>query len=367
MRILIVKLSAIGDVVHTLPALMTLRRHRPDAEIHWLVEEPGAALLSDHPALNQVLIVPRKKSNSRASEGPWGGAVARWWQFTRQFRSRRYDLALDFQGLAKSAIWIALARSRRKVGFGRGLPRSNEGAWLVLNERIPPPSADMHALDRGLRLLEAIGFERSPLEYGLPRFAEDEAKASAQLAEAGLAAGTRFIAVNPVTRWPTKDWEASRFAATCDRLVAAGWPVVFTGGGGDRTAIDAIVAGMKERASRLDGRTSLRGLAEVYRRAAVLLTTDTGPMHLAAAVGTPVVALFGPTAPWRTGPYGEGHVVLRQDLTCSPCFKRECGTRQYEQRACMLRHDPTTVAEAVLQKIAASARPATPSITGAES
>ncbi|MBL9139212.1 MAG: glycosyltransferase family 9 protein [Verrucomicrobiales bacterium] len=363
MRILIVKLSAIGDVIHTLPALMRLRRHFPEAEIHWLVEEPSATLLLDHPGLDRVWVVPRRKRGSNGTESSWGASMRKWWRFAREFRREKYDCAFDFQGLAKSAIWVLLARSRRKIGFGRGLPRSNEGAWLTLNERVAPPSADMHALDRGLYLLSSVGIERGPLDYGLPRFADDEAQATALLAQSGVLAGTRFVAVNPVTRWRTKDWEAARFAATCDRIVAAGLPVVFTGGAGDREAIDAIVALMKERSGRLEGRTSLRCLAEVYRRATLLLTTDTGPMHLAAALGTPVVALFGPTAPWRTGPYGDGHVVLRQDLSCSPCFKRTCGTRRYEERACMLRHDPHQVAEAVLRRIAAQAPLPAPRIT----
>lgn len=351
MRILIVKLSAIGDVIHTLPALMTLRRHRPDAEIHWIVEESGSALLSGHPALNQLLVVPRRPQRSEAIRESWGTAMSRWWGFAREFRQTRYDLALDFQGLAKSALWMVLARSPRKAGFGRGLPRSNEGAWLALNERMAPPSADMHALDRGLHLISGLGFERGPIEYGLVRDADDERHVEALLATGGIGAGHCFVAVNPVTRWPTKDWEASRFAATCDRLTAAGWPVVFTGGGGDRAEIDAIVALMQSRPLRLEGRTSLRQLAALYRRSALLLTTDTGPMHLAAAVGTPVVALFGPTAPCRTGPYGEGHVVLRLGLECSPCFKRTCETTRYEPRACMLRLEPSAVAAAVLRRL----------------
>ena len=133
------------------------------------------------------------------------------------------------------------------------------------------------------------------------------------------------MAVNPVALWETKLWMEDRFAALADRLVKEqAVDVVFTGGPTDRSVIDGILTRMAMPAANLAGRTSLPVLAAIYRRAALLVTTDTGPMHLAAAVGTPVVALFGPTAPWRTGPFGEGHRVIRTAPPCSPCFKRRC-------------------------------------------
>jgi ADP-heptose:LPS heptosyltransferase len=234
-RILILKLSALGDVIHTLPALTTLRRHQPEADIAWLVEDAAADLLDGHPALNRVLVLPRRVWSRDSREGRRMAAVRGFLAFARAFRTERFDLAIDFQGLAKSAVWMALARSPRKAGFGRGLPR-NEGAWLTLSERVPPGSPDRHALDRGLALLEGLGFPRLPLAYDLPVGAEAEARAESLLREAGLAQGAAFVAVNPMTRWPTKDWEPARFAAVLDRLRARGIPVVLTGGPGDREA-----------------------------------------------------------------------------------------------------------------------------------
>ena len=130
--------------------------------------------------------------------------------------------------------------------------------------------------------------------------------------------------------------------------------VVFTGGAQDGSALDEIGRFMTRRQRRADGKTNLNQLAALYRRAQVVVTTDSGPMHLAAAVGTFVVALFGPTAPWRTGPYGSNHVVLRADVSCSPCFKKECLTTDYEERACMKRLTVDQVEEAVLKKLAAA-------------
>lgn len=348
MRILIVKLSALGDVIHTLPALTTLRRHRPEADITWLVEDAAGELLSGHPALDQLRVLPRRAWARDWREGRRVSAVRAVLGFVRGFRRERFDLAIDFQGLAKSGVWMALARCPRKAGFGRGLPR-NEGAWLALHERIAPGSPDRHALDRGLHLLEELGFSRLPVTYEVPVDAASEATADALLRAEGLTSGPGFVAVNPMTRWPTKDWEPGRFAEVLDRLRGAGLPVVLTGGPGDRAAIDAIVgrSTMRPPVPRLDGRTSLKVLAAVYRRARVTLSTDTGPMHLSAAMGTPVVALFGPTAPWRTGPYGSEHVVLRAGLACSPCFRRRCETTQYEPHACMLRLPVEDVVSAI--------------------
>jgi len=127
---------------------------------------------------------------------------------------------------------------------------------------------------------------------------------------------------------------------------------VFTGGPSDGPALDEIERFVTRPLRRLDGKTSLTSLAAIYRRAHVVVTTDSGPMHLAAAVGTPVVALFGPTAPWRTGPYGANHLVIRADLACSPCFKKQCLTTLYEERACMKRLTVDQVARAVLGKMA---------------
>ncbi len=345
-RILIVKLSALGDVIHTLPALTTLRRHQPSAELHWLVEDAAADLLDSHPALDARLVLPRREWRQLRQEGRWLEAARRMLRFRSELRSVRYDWALDFQGLAKSAIWIASARARRKAGFGPGLPR-NEGAWLALNTRVPPPSADVHALDRNLLLLEALGFPRLPLQYDIPSSPEREARARTLLQDAGVNPLQPWIAINPVTRWPTKDWHADGWAAVVRALDTLGIGYVFTGGPADAPSISAVESLLGHPLPRLDGRTRLPELADVLRSSRVLVTTDTGPMHLAAAVGTPVVALFGPTAPWRTGPYGKGHHVLREALECSPCFRRRCTTTRYERLACMRRITPDRVIAAI--------------------
>ena len=350
MKILIVKTSSIGDVIHTLPALLSLRNCYPDAHIAWLVEEAAADLILNHPALNRVLVARRKAWLADLQAGRVLRALREFVKFVRILRDTRYDLVIDFQGLLKSAIWVFLTKGSRKAGFGRGMEHA-ELSYVVLNERVPAVDMNQHALERELLLLKGIGVPATGVRYDLFVSPEHESEAIALLRASGVDEQDKLVAINPMARWPTKLWEPRSFAAVADQLEGQGIRVVFTGGAQDRSSIDEICRLMKSKSRRLDGRTSLKTLATIYRRAELLLTTDSGPMHLAAAVGTTVVALFGPTAPWRTGPYGPGHVVLRAGISCSPCLKKDCRTKDYEKRACMKRLSVDEVVQAVLKKL----------------
>jgi lipopolysaccharide heptosyltransferase I len=350
-NILIVKTSAIGDVIHTLPALWSLRAYYPDAHITWLVEEAAADLLTGHPALNRVLVAGRKTWLADLRAGHLLRALCEFMHFIRALRDTRYDLVIDFQGLLKSAVWVVLAKGIRKVGFGRGMEHA-EHSYRVLNEPVPAVEMDQHAIDRSLLLLKGIGIPSAGVRYELSLPAEYESEAASLLHALGVGGQDRLVAINPMARWPTKLWEPASFAVLADRLEREGIRVVFTGGPQDRSAIEDICRLMTSQVRRLDGKTGLKTLAAIYRRTQVLVTTDSGPMHLAAAVGTSVVALFGPTAPWRTGPYGQNHIVLRAGIHCSPCFRKHCLTTEYEKQACMKRISVEDVARAVLERLA---------------
>jgi lipopolysaccharide heptosyltransferase I len=351
-KILIVKMSAIGDVIHTLPALTALRRHYPHTRIDWLVEDTAADLLQGHAALSRVVVWRRKLFAELFGSGKLLRAARLFFRSVAALRRTRYDLIIDFQALLKSSLWICLAQGRRKVGFAKGMEHA-ENSHIFLNQRIPAPSMEIHALDRGLKLIEALGIDPSRVIYEVPT---DEKAAQALLEEKGLHPPQRLIAINPVAQWPTKLWEPRKFAEVAERLSNQGYQVVFTGGREDGPIIDEIGRSNNVPMVRVDGRTTLKGLAALYRSCRAVVTTDTGPMHLAAAVGAPVVALFGPTAPWRTGPYGEGHAVVRARLSCSPCFRRFCRTDAYEKMACMKRITVGEVVEAV-NGVAAQAGP----------
>jgi 3-deoxy-D-manno-octulosonic-acid transferase/heptosyltransferase-1 len=346
MKILIVKLSAIGDVIHTLPALTSLRRQYPDAQIDWLVEDAAADLVQGHAALSRALVWRRREFVKLLKAGRLSSAARLFLSLLLEVRDTRYDLILDFQALLKSSLWIFLARGRRKAGFGQGMEHS-EKSPLFLNVRVPAVSMEVHALDRELMLLQALGIPGSQAFYDLPVDEKDEEAAQRLLALSGLRSNQPFVAINPVAKWPTKLWAAERFRELAERLLKSGFQVVFTGSKEDRPLIDEITGALGSSVMRLDGQTTLKVLSAIYRSASVVVSTDTGPMHLAAAVGTPVVALFGPTAPWRTGPYGERHVVLRAEVSCSPCFGRSCKTTEFEPMACMNRITVEQVVEAV--------------------
>lgn len=342
MNILIVKLSAIGDVIHTLPALNAIRRQYPEAHITWLVEEAAAGLVTGHPALDRVIVVPRKTWIDRFNQRRVKQPIRDVLRFVGRIRDTRYQLVLDFQALLKSSIWIALARGDRKVGFGRGMEHM-ESSWLFLNERIPPISMDVHALDRGLHLLRTIGIPADTVEYRLPIREPDRRRSQTFLDLAPGNADGPLLAMNPAAKWETKLWDPRKFSRLADRIIEAyGARIVFTGAEEDRPEMDAIIDDMQNSALNIAGRTSLMELAALFEGVAAVVTTDTGPMHLAAAVGTPTVALFGPTAPWRTGPYGSGHRVVRSGPPCSPCFKRDCAHPE-----CMINISVSQVMEAV--------------------
>jgi heptosyltransferase I len=310
-RILLVKLSSFGDVLHGLPTLEALRDALPRAHITWLVEAAYAPLLSGHPALDEVWIAPRLRPAELFS----GANLAALRRLVQQLRARPFDLVLDIQGLLKSAVWVALARSPRKVGYDR----TRELSYLALTERVPPFDPEAHAVRRYLNLAHYLGAPPA-----LPRFRLG-LDAAADIAALVPSEPDRPLAVlHPGARWASKLWPPAFWARLAEWFHGQGFQVAVTGSAADRELATGITAHCRTPRLNLAGRTSLAQLAGILRKARIAVTTDTGAMHLAAALGTPVAALFGPTAPWRTGPFGDGHQVVRLNLPCSPCFKRHC-------------------------------------------
>jgi len=345
MNILIVKLSALGDVVQTIPAFEALRSHYPAAHISWLVEEGAAELLEYYPGLDEAYVCHRKFWLKKLRKPLFWPAVALdIIQFTRRLRSRYYDVIIDFQGLLKSAIWVGLARGARKVGFAG----TREGSWRLLNERMPPYDPDKHALDRYLDVARYLGAEVEEILVHDPWTPAEEHQFNDRLSQVTRNGETPLILCHPMSRWQTKLWPKAKFARlAAEMVVGLQATVIFTGSAEDR---DEIAAVMREAGGvglyNWAGTTNLRELAYLCKKADVVISTDSGPMHLAAVLGTPVVALFGPTAPWRTGPYGHMHRVLRMERDCSPCFQRNCETVE-----CMTAIEVDDVFRAVVEQL----------------
>ncbi len=320
LKILLIKLSAIGDVVQTLPALEAIKNVYPAAEITWIVEEAAAGLLEGHPLIDRLL-VSRRKSWIAMMKKPetFASGVRNMIQFFTDLRSERYDIAVDFQGLLKSGILIGLARADRKIGFDK----TRELSYLFLGERLPQYDIEKHALERYLDVARYLGARDPKPTCTLPIAPEVEALRS-RLAALNPEK-RRIVVVNPVARWKTKLWPERNFAELADRLVSGSNALVlFTGSPGDSVVVSRIIGQMKQKALNWAGETSLKELAALAALSDLFVTTDTGPMHLAAAAGARVVSLFGPTAPWRTGPYGQLERVVRTGADCSPCFSRTC-------------------------------------------
>ncbi|MBI4797129.1 MAG: lipopolysaccharide heptosyltransferase II [Deltaproteobacteria bacterium] len=308
-RILLIKLSSFGDVLHALPTLEAIRAAFPGGHITWLVEAAYAPPLAGHPALDEVWPVPRVRLGQRVGRGE----LLNLMRLMRRVRTTHFDLVIDLQGLLKSAMWVVLTKSPRKVGYDR----TRELSSLALTERIPRFDPEAHAVWRYLNVARYLGAPPT-----LPRF---RLGLTPIFPDSLIPPDRAFVVLHPGARWPTKLWPPASWARLADWLIGEkGLAVVITGSAADRHLAAQIIEHMHEKAWNLAGRTTLAELAGIMQKARLAITADTGPMHLAAALGTRVVAIFGPTAPGRTGPFGEGHRVVRLGLECSPCFQRRC-------------------------------------------
>lgn len=324
-RILIVRLSALGDIVHAVPVLAALRRHDPSAEIDWLVEEAYAPILALVDGLRQRVIVragaARSVAQGQGGPGPrFEAGLSGYVQAIAFLRRQRYDVALDLQGLIKSAVWSRASGARRVVGFAREHLREPQAAWLYHEGVTPPHPA--HVIDKNLALAAHLGAPVRPI--GMPLRVDPSPPLSAALRrEIG---SERYAVLNPGAGWPNKQWPGDRFAAVARRLHRSyGLPSIVTWGPAERTAAEAIVAA-SEGSAHLSPPTSIGDLAAVMRGAALVVAGDTGPLHIAAAVGAPLVGLYGPTWPERNGPWDPTDEVLSRADRCHCHHKRQCQT-----------------------------------------
>jgi heptosyltransferase I len=330
-RVLVIRLSALGDVLFALETVAALRRERPDVRIDFLVEDRFESLLVGHPQLDDVLVYPRRRR--------WRIPASLW-----ALRRRGYDVVFDLHGIQKSAMHVFCARARSKVGAQA--PASREGAAWVCNLRVPMPTPLPHRADIGHHLLRAIGLSGEPAPPVLPDAAvPDDLFAGLPRPLVFLHPGTSAFAA-------FKRWPAERFAALAEQLVERGLGVaVGYGPGEEALARPALEAAPGARG--VDGaRLGLLGLAAAMRRADVVVAADTGPLHLAAAVGKPCVALFGPKDAARYGPraHARTHEVLFADVPCRPCRRRTCVTPQ-----CVLGLGVDEVFTAVMAQVASAA------------
>lgn len=318
-RILLIKPSSLGDIVHALPVLALLRDAYPRAHIAWLAGLSFAPLLEGHPLLDEVIPFDRARYG-RMLRSP--AIFAEFRAFVRSVRERRFDLVIDLQGLIRSGYLAWASGAPRRVGFAH----ARELAPLFYTHRVRVPPTARHAVDQNLHVAAALGLPtNSPPRFPLGLRPEERRAAAETLAPLLPRGDTTFVAVLIGARWETKLWRAERIANLIDRLHERGYPrCLLLGGPGDAPLAAEVRAAARTDIADLVGKTTLRQLAALLERAALVVTLDSGPMHIAAALERPIVALFGPTDPARCGPYAPQTRIAATPITCSPCYQRRC-------------------------------------------
>jgi heptosyltransferase I len=306
-RILIVRLSAIGDVIQGMPIACALRERFPQAFLAWMVEQRAGQLLQGHPALDQIITLPRG----------WLKSPRGVWRLRRLLHGLRFDVAIEAQGLTKAAIGAWLSGARRRIGFGN--PWGRELSRWLNTETVDTPGP--HIVDRNMQLLAPLGIESPTVRFMVPE--QPDARQTAEQIVRGAELERGFAVINAGAGWPSKLWPAERFATVAAHLGTAwGLPSLVIWAGQQEMEIGRqIVAGSSGHA-QFAPQTTLLELNSLSRLARLFVSSDTGPLHLAAAVGTPCVGLFGPWPAEVHGPYGPQHIALQKAPSPSATHQR---------------------------------------------
>ncbi len=305
-----------GDVIHAIPAQQQLREEFPDAEIHWLTEPPYRQLLEAVPGIERIWLADTKSWRRSPGRLRELGALR------RGLRQERFDLAIDFQGLLKSALLGRLSGAERLVGFRAERFKESTTRWFYHQRIDGEADLSRHVQDTNLRLASLIsgangGRHTVPFEIPAEAFAEIDSR----LEKAGI---TSPVVINPGAGWATKLWPARRYGQLGREIESRlGLPVVYSFGPGEEGLIEQIRNG-RDQSRVVAFPTTILELAALCRRSTLFVSGDTGPLHLAASLGVPTVAVLGPTSRKRNGPFDPDDEVVQYDLHCSDCYKRSC-------------------------------------------
>ena len=316
-KFLVVRLTAIGDVIHALPAVMDLRSSFPEAEIDWLVETTAAPLIRNSQIVSRVIEISTRRWRERmlapATLRQIGGTIT-------ALRRARYDWAVDFQGLWKSGLLARLSGAREVIGFHSSDLR--EPSARVLYSRQAGPARGMHRIERNRNLLKIAGLHPSgPARYPATLWTEEDSRNVEKLSRE---LDPSLVVINPGAAWPTKLWRASRFGQLARRIHQEfGHQIVCTFGPGEESLVRAVEMHAKP-SPVVPLKLSISEFACFVRRARMFIGGDTGPMHIAAAFQVPILSVFGPTSVPSTGPYQTPQKVVQHILPCSHCYRRSC-------------------------------------------
>jgi lipopolysaccharide heptosyltransferase I len=326
-KILIVRLGALGDVVHTIPAAAALRAAHPDARIDWLVEGKHRAILELVPAIDEIIAIDTR-------------TLGGWIEAVRRLRARAYDIALDFQGLMKSAVFARASGAPRVAGFSIWHLRE-KGARPFYSET-DDGEEDVHVVAKNLHLLRVLGIETTAITFPLAHRPSPAADAVRQTI------GDRYALINPGAAWPNKRWSSSRFGEVAAFLRdVRGLPSIVLWGPGEQALAQEVVD-CSSGAARVAPATEIADLVALSRGAALMVSGDTGPLHIAAAVGTPSIGIYGPTNPHRNGPWDPRDVMVSRFEVCACHYQRQCRVADW----CLDRLGVAEVTAAIQQRMA---------------
>ncbi len=315
-RILIIRLSHVGDVIHALPLLHALRSAYPEAHISWLAEDTVSPLLFNLDELDEPIVLPRRQLRSS-----FAGALRSLYRLLSRLRSRRFEAVIDVQSLTKSAIWGWLSGATTRIGFPA--PVGRELAPWLNNVPVPQTPEIKHVVDLNMSLLGPLGVAPTMVRFDLPVCEHARLKVSKWLAEASP--DRPPVLISPGAGWETKRWPAERFGALADRIAGdMALPVFIVWGPGEEDLCDRVLQNSQSSNVSAAPPTDLLEMTELIRMSRLVVTNDTGPLHIAVAVGVPTVSIWGPTDPERNGPYGPGHKVILTGAPCRMCWKTSC-------------------------------------------
>lgn len=313
-RILIIKLGAIGDVLHSLPVLSTLRSIFPEAHIGWVVEQKSLPILQGNPDLDELILLERQRL-----KGWTNLAYLREWR--RHLRSRQFDTVLDLHNLLKSGVIALMSGAGVRIGFRKW----REGNFLFMNHWIQPELRHQHAVDKYLSLLTGLGIDEMKWDRRFPLNWNSEVELFVDhfFREHQQHHGERWVAINPGASWPSKRWPPDRYAEVGDALVKKFRVRVLILWGPEEYSLAESVGKSMTQKSVLAPKASIKQVMALIRRCRLLISGDTGPVHIAAALGVPTVTLFGPSNPFRNGPFGQGNRIIKSPIGPADHFQRK--------------------------------------------
>jgi lipopolysaccharide heptosyltransferase I len=329
--VLVIKPSALGDIIQSTCILPMIRKHSPDARISWLVFKHNSDILINHPLIDHLFIADRHAN-----------FFSQIRHLGREMRRHRFDLVIDLQSLFRSGLFSLLSGGKRRVGYANG----QEGSTLFYTETYDIPTRSMHAVDGYIKLCEALGMESAgQVDFPLP-INKDNRKKVRQLLS-GFPDDRPLITISPSARWATKCWPERHFASLGDWLIVeTGAKIALVGSPDEQDVAKRVSAAMKYPVLDLTGRLSLLEVGALLEMSDLFVGNDSGLMHMASATKTRTVAIFGPTDPRRTGPYNPLATTVQADLECMPCFRKRC-----RGLLCMEQVDPRKVGTACLSQL----------------